>query len=127
MNSEKKHNLRKIVIIEIIAGALLTVGMLFYQQEFHFVSLMDSVVIAGILLFSLGWIVYVINVGIFDIAVYGFKQFGLAIIRKRPKLTLDQYLYEREKIDSVVYKSLFISGAIITFIGAILYVFYYFG
>jgi hypothetical protein len=127
LKQTKKSKLGFLILVELVIGIGVVVGFLFYQAEYTFVSTMDSVVISGILLFTIGWLIYVVDVGIFDIATYGVKQFGLALVRKRPKKTLDEHLYERERVDKSVYLSLFITGGIIIAIGSIMYAYYYLG
>lgn len=125
MKKLKTKKLLKYVLIDLIIGITVILFMVSYQKETTYVAIMDSIVVAGIIVISFGWFLYIYNIGIFDIVTYGVKQFGLALVKKRPKKSWEDYFYNKDKTPAAVHHALFIAGFTYILIGAILYLIYY--
>lgn len=125
MRKLRSNKLLKYILIDILIGGVVFAFLIGYQKELTLMAIMDACIVAGVITFTFGWLLFVFNIGIFDIAVYGVRQFGLALAGKRPKNSLDEFLYNREKTEANIHRALFIAGGVYLFAGAILYIIYY--
>lgn len=125
MEKRKYNKFLLFIFGELVLGALITWLMVLYQKDPSFVGVMDGTVIAGIMIFALGWMFYVYNAGIFDLVIFGTRQFGAALRGKTTSKKIEDYIYNKEKTQAFIHRSLMISGGIYILIGAILYLIYY--
>lgn len=116
----------KYVAIDLGIGMLFFIGMLFYSQKFDYTGYMDALFVAGVLVFFVGWMLFVVDFGVFDVTMYGMKQFGLALVGKRPKKSLEEAIYNKERLNKSVYRALWVAGLIIFAAAMVMYAIYYF-
>jgi hypothetical protein len=111
MNQKLKKTIMKKYLINLIIGFVLYGLMLLYISRSDARAHVDALFVSGFILFAIGWFVFVTYEGIFDVMIYGFVSFSKAIVNKRPKKTLEEYLYDKDEVDRSFYLSFWLSGA----------------
>lgn len=117
--------LRKYLLIDSIVGIFSILVILMYSANYSFVGVMDAVAVSGILVFAVGWLIFVSNFGLFDLTIYGFKSFSKGIMGKKPKKTIEEAIYNKDKIPAVIYHAIWYAGLIQIIIAAGIYIYYY--
>lgn len=121
---KKSKQLLIFTLIFIAMGVLFYVGMLFYSQNFTFMGHVDALFVGAIFVAAVGWFLFISNEGIFDVAIYGTKQFTLALVGRRPKKTLHEYRADKTKVDKTFLYALWIAGGILLIAAIIVYLVY---
>lgn len=83
------------LIFIIISGILFGIALL-WQWRFDILAICNAFYFSGILLFSLGLIVYATNNNIFSPLVYGTKTFFLMFAGRKPKLSYYDYFQDNK-------------------------------
>ena len=120
-----RKKLKKYLLIDSIIGIFSFIIILLYSANYSFMGTMDAVAVSGILLFAVGWFVFVSNFGLFDLTIYGFKSFSKGIMGKKPKKTIEEAIYNKDKIPPVVYHAIWYAALIQMIVAAGLYIYYY--
>lgn len=120
-----RRKLKKYLLIDSIIGIFSFIIILLYSANYSFLGAMDAVAVSGILLFAVGWFILVSNFGLFDLTIYGLKSFPKGIMGKKPKKTIEEALYNKDKIPAVIYHAIWYASLIQIIIAAGLYVIYY--
>ncbi|VEU80322.1 DUF3899 domain-containing protein [Haploplasma axanthum] len=102
----------KYSIIDLIIGFILILLMLIYQNGSSLLHWINAMQVAGIILFSAGWLFFINNEGIFDVAVYGTKYFLKSLVGKRMKHSLYETRVNKKLTPSLVYITLWIHGIV---------------
>lgn len=101
MEKEKKKSFLKEYLIT--AGITLVIGVgLFFLFFFvvdngGFVGAIDGTGITGLILISIGLLIFVSRQGFFDIFSYGFKQMGSMMFSRKPNENNDFAKYQQDK------------------------------
>jgi len=111
----------KYTIIEFIVFLILFFLMLFYQNKIEKLAIINAIQVSGILLFAFGWIFFVNNEGIFDVAIYGTQYFLKSLIGKRMKKSLYETRVDKKLVPSSIYITMWIQGIIWIIISFIIY------
>lgn len=122
---EKRIKLYKFTFIETLIGVIIFFLVLKYSQDYTFLGSMDALFVSGVLIFGIGWLIFVTDFGIFDLTIYGFISFTQGIRGKKPKKTIEEAIYDKERIPGYVYQSLWITGLLQVLVSVAIYVFYY--
>ena len=119
-------------LITLIFGCVLSFTVmysknLFAQTDpatiFHILS--DSFVVSGVLLAGLGLLVFVSNEGVFDILVFGTKQFFGFFRKVKTQKYADFYEYKAAKSQNKVkFGSILVCGAFFMLLTVVFYVLY---
>lgn len=96
----------KTVLFAFTMGAVLTGLMMLYSQEYSTQGLVDAMFVAGFLLFSLGWFFFISNENVFSLMIYGVQSFWLNVFGKKKERSYIEYITEKPKISSYIYKTL---------------------
>lgn len=120
MNIKEKHYL-KYFLINIFIGIVFVLLILLYSQNFTQIGWLDALFVAGILLISVGWFLFISNANLFGLMIYGFKSFWTNVARRRMKHTYIEYIQERQKIESSIYYMLWLAGFVYELIFVVLY------
>ena len=124
---EKKARIRKYftyITVSIVFSGLIFGLMLIFVNGTTYVDIMDSLLVAGVITFFLGWMLYVTNAGLFSIFAYGTQRFFSALLKKKHK-TYEDMVYNRPKVDMSIIISLWIGGLIVVIASLIMYLIYY--
>ncbi len=117
---KKKVVTLKTILIALVVGIIFTGLTLLYSQTFTTAELIDALFISGFLLFALGWLFFITNENLFSLMNYGVQSFWLNIAGKRKNQSYIDYITEKPKISSHVFKSLWIASVPFLLIGLIL-------
>lgn len=100
----------KTVLVSALIGIVFVGLTLLYSQNFSAAGIIDAVFVAGFLLFALGWFFFISNENVFSLVIYGVQSFWLNVVGKTKDKSYVDYILEKPKISSVVYKSLWIAS-----------------
>ena len=90
---------------------------------YHILS--DSFIVAGVLLGGLGLLVFVSNEGVFDIVIFGTKQFWSFFKKKKDDRYADFYEYKEARAQrKLKFGSILVCGAFYVALAAIMLVLY---
>ncbi len=84
----RKRKIKKFSIIiglHIIGSALLVFFGLLWQDSYKLMAWSNAFLFAFVMVFFVGWIMYIYNENIVSVFVHSIKTFGLMIVGKRPK------------------------------------------
>jgi hypothetical protein len=101
-------------------GLVFTGLMILYQWEFDMDAFADALFVAGFLLFAFGWFFFISNENLFSLVVYGVQSFWLNMIGRRKDKSYIEYITDKPKISSHVYKSLWMASIPFLFTGILL-------
>ena len=110
MLDKKKVVTYKTVSIAFLFGMIFTGLMLLYSQDFTTNGLVDALFVGGFLLFTTGWFFFISNENVFSLVIYGFQSFWLNMAGKRKNKSYIEYITEKPKISSFIFKSLWIAS-----------------
>jgi hypothetical protein len=110
----------KTVLVAILIGVVLTGLMLLYSQNYTSAGFVDALFVAGFLLFALGWFFFISNENVFSLVIYGVQSFWLNMVGKRKEKSYIEYITEKPKISSYIYKTLWIASLPFLLISVIL-------
>lgn len=95
--------------------------MLLYQKNFKALGVINGIQVAGSALIVAGWFVFINDFGLFDVAIFGVKQFFMGLAGKK----MDKKLYEiragRKKKPKYLYLTMWVNGLLIILISFIIY------
>ncbi len=119
-------------LITLIFGCVLSFTVmysknLFAQTDpatiFHILS--DSFIVSGVLLAGLGLLVFVSNEGVFDILVFGTKQFFGFFRKVKTQKFADFYEYKEARAQKKLkFGSILVCGAFFILLSVIMYLLY---
>lgn len=98
------------ILISFSIGLVFTGLVLLYTWKLTPQAFVDALFIAGFLLFSIGWFFFISNENVFSLIVYGVQSFWLNMVGKRKEKSYIQYITEKPKISSHIYKSLWLAS-----------------
>ena len=116
--SQFKKKLIKYIIIDLFIGLGLVLLMRLYAYHWQYPQ--DFFYISGAILFAFGWMMFVINEGIFDTMVYGIQQFAKSLVGLRMKKSFEEYRLERKLVEKAVYWALWIAAVVYVLIGVVI-------
>lgn len=123
----KKMKMKKVILYTfyslIFSGLLFVLTLLFFEGT-EFKDIMDSLLVTGVLVFFIGWMIYVTNAGIFSLVAYGTQRFFAALLKRRYR-TYEDMVYNRSKVDILVIISICLAGLIVLMITTAMYIYYY--
>lgn len=124
MNRIKERKILKYMFSGIIIGVIVFGGTLLYSQNFSLEGFVDSATMSSIVLFVLGWFLYISNEGSLDILIYGVQAFGKALVGKRMKDSYYDYTTNKERVSKDVYLGFWLSSLIYIVVFVTLYIIY---
>ncbi|TNF08243.1 MAG: DUF3899 domain-containing protein [Bacillota bacterium] len=124
MKQIKDRKIFKYMFSGVIIGMIVFGGTLLYSQNFTLEGLVDGATMSAIILFVLGWFLYISNEGSLDILVYGVQAFGKALVGKRMKDSYYDYTTNKERVSKDVYLGFWLSAAVYIILFAVLYIIY---
>ena len=110
MEPKKKLVTLKTLLIAHLFGIAFTGLTLLYSQDFTSDGLIDALFVSGFILFTLGWFFFISNENLFSLVIYGVQSFWLNVAGKRKSKSYLEYITEKPKISSHVFKSLWIAS-----------------
>jgi len=113
MKEDSRLKFVRALAIDGAIGIVLTGLMLLYSQNFTFVGVIDATLVAGVLLFSVGWFFYISNNNVFDMVVYGVKSFWKGVFGKRMDQTYLEYIADKQQIRPWLYQALWLSSLVV--------------
>lgn len=123
----RKVKFKKIIkysSISFVFGIILFVIMALSFQAETFQDYMDSVLVAGVIVFSIGWMLYVTNAGIFSLVAYGTQRFFNALLKRKHR-TYEDMIYNRSKVDMLVIYALWLGGFLVLLVAIGMYIYFY--
>ncbi|XFA98904.1 DUF3899 domain-containing protein [Candidatus Izemoplasma sp. B36] len=123
----KKTKFKKIILysfLSILFGILLSIITIFTFKAETFQDYMDSILVAGVIVFSVGWLLYITNAGIFSLVAYGTQRFFNALLKRKHR-TYEDMMFNRSKVDMLVILSLWLGGFIVLLAAIGMYIYYY--
>jgi len=114
----------KYFIIGFFIGVIIFVSALFYGNLFSIVGFINALTISTILLFAVGWFLFISNVGALDILFYGVQAFTRALIGKRMKSSYYDYTANKEQIPNKVLFGFWLAFLLYLLALIVLYVIY---
>lgn len=124
MKKIKDRKIFKYMISGIIIGLVVFGGTLLYSQNFSLEGFVDGATMSAIVLFVLGWFLYISNEGSLDILVYGVQAFGKALVGKRMKDSYYDYTTNKERVSKDVYLGFWLSASVYIIVFIVLYIIY---
>ena len=124
---DRKAKIRRFLTytaVSIVISGLIFGLMLIFVNGTTYVDIMDSLLVAGVLVFSIGWMLYVTNVGIFSLFAYGTQRFFAALLKRRHR-TYEEMVYNRPKVDMLIIISFWVGGFIVFLASMVMYLIYY--
>ena len=123
---EKRINWKPYIIAGIIS-LLFGVGLFFLLVYAFHMSYMDGTAFGAVFLFSFAGLIWVSREGFFDLASYGFRQFGNMLFTKEPNKFNDfvgykQYKREIRENRPKYYFSLLVVGGLFLIATIILFI-----
>lgn len=119
-----RSKLLKFTIAGLIIGLFFFGGSLLYSQNFTLEGFIDAFTLSAILVFALGWFLYISNEGLLDILIYGTQSFAKAIIGKRMKESYYDYSAGKERLTKESYFGFWLASLVYLIGFAILYIIY---
>jgi len=107
---KKKVLTYKTVFVAFLIGVLFTGLMLLYSQDFTKDGIVDAMFVGGFLLFTLGWFFFISNEHLFSLVIYGIQSFWLNVAGKTKDKSYIEYITEKPKISSFIFKSLWFAS-----------------
>ena len=123
----KKVKIRKFLtytLVSIIISGLVFGLMLIFVNGTTYVDIMDSLLVAGVIVFAIGWMLYVTNAGIFSLFAYGTQRFFAALLKRKHR-TYEEMVYNRPKVDMLIIIGLWVGGFIVVLASLVMYLIYY--
>jgi len=115
---EKRINWKAYIIAAIISLIIgVAIFFIFFLQTKNMYGAFNGTAFAGVILLSLGGLIFISKEGFFDFAGYGFRQLGTMIFGKVPNAYNDypsyrDYKQEQRKGSSNYFISFLIVGAL---------------
>lgn len=113
------------ILIAVLIGVFIFFMILLYAQDFRFIGYLNASSVTVVLLFSLGWFLFASNHSVFDLPVYGLKQFWLGVFGKRPEKSYYEVVTEKKKVEKKVYIALWVAMIPFVILTITLYIIYY--
>ena len=109
----KKYTITSIVML-LISGALFGFALL-WQWKTNSLAIANAFTLTTILIFAMGWMLFVYNLNILSPLIHGFKSFGLMIVGKRPKLSYYDYMkkIQDNPLPKFYYLTCFVTAGIL--------------
>lgn len=88
--AERKQKLRSILItliINVIGSFIAVIIGLLWQDSFDLMAWANATLLAFLLVFFAGWIMFIHNKNIISMFTHSFKTFGLMLVGKKPAKT----------------------------------------
>ncbi len=85
--AEKKKKIKTIyttLMFNVIGSVIMIVIGLLWQDKFDIMAWSNALLLAFIMVFFAGWIMFIHNKNIISVFTHSFKTFGLMIVGKRP-------------------------------------------
>lgn len=124
MKEIRNRKIFKYMFSGIIIGILVFGGTLLYSQNFSLEGFVDGATMSSIVLFVIGWFIYISNEGSLDILIYGVQAFGKALVGKRMKDSYYDYTTGKDRVSKDVYLGFWLSALIYIVAFVILYILY---
>ena len=124
MKEIRNRKIFKYMFSGIIIGILVFGGTLLYSQNFSLEGFVDGATMSAIVLFVIGWFIYISNEGSLDILIYGVQAFGKALVGKRMKDSYYDYTTSKDRVSKDVYLGFWLSALIYIVAFVILYILY---
>lgn len=115
----------KLYIITIVIGLILGGLLILYQASTSLKAILNAVGVSAIMLFAIGWFIFISNHDIFTLPIYGVKSFWTRIAGKKMKKTYIETISDRERIQSKYYIVFWLTSLIYLFAYIIIYFGFY--
>ncbi|MBN2605144.1 MAG: hypothetical protein JXR62_04885 [Bacilli bacterium] len=116
-----------LIFIELFVGAYFSTLIIIFQEHTTLKSVMDGIMVTGVVMVLFGWIVFLSTVGLYELIEYCVLYVIAKIRGVRLTTTLLEAMYLKDKNDAIAHRTIFISGFAYVIVGSILYYKYYTG
>jgi len=123
---EKKIKFFQHVLVETIIGLFIVFLSLLYSTNYTIIGFIDGFTISSLILFAIGWFMFISNEHLLDIMIYGVAAFGKAIIGKKMNESYIDHVNNKHKVDGMIYWSFWCSALLHLLVFLILYAIYVF-
>ena len=124
----EEHVARKYIIlifVELIIGAIISVIIVFFDGEVSFRSIMDGIVVSGIVMGLFGIIMLLANIGVYETVEWAIMYLVALFRRKKFDISFFEAVYLREKRSAITHRTILIAGLMYMLTGGIMYAVYY--
>lgn len=125
MNKNRIKDYIYVLFGEIAFGSLFAFFMVTFQRTTSLRTIMDGVMISGVTIGMIGCIMYLSNVGLFEVIEYVFKFLYSVITRREFDVSYFEMVTLREKMDFIIHRTLFFTAFLFLSVGSVLYYMYY--
>lgn len=116
--------LLKYVLLETLIGIVIGALFLLYSSNYTLVGFIDALTVSTILLFAVGWFLFISNEHLLDMLFYGVASFGKAIVGKKMKNSYYDHIQNKDQVDKIVYWSFWFTSFIFAVAIAISFILY---
>lgn len=99
-------------IIALLVSSLLSFAILLFSTDYSKIGYINAFIFGGFMSFMFGWLLFVSGLGLFDIAVYGVKQFWVGFFGKKMKESYIDYHLNKTSFSAFIYVPFWIVGII---------------
>lgn len=124
MNNRKTKKFIIHVLIETFIGIVIVGLHLLYSTNYSLIGFIDGFTISSLILFAIGWFMFISNEHLLDIMIYGVQAFGKAIVGRRMNESYIDHVNNKNKVDGIVYWSFWFSAMLHGIVFLILYLIY---
>ncbi|MDD3477547.1 MAG: DUF3899 domain-containing protein [Candidatus Izemoplasmatales bacterium] len=121
MNPLEKLETRRYLTVDLLIGIAISGLMILYSQNFTLVGIVDAIFVAAVILFFIGWILFVSNQNLFDLLIYGVKSFWNGVAGKQNKKSYIEHLETKTMVKKSVYRAMWLSALIVAGVDMVLY------
>lgn len=114
-----------LILAEIIAGFIITGFAIIFQLETTFESVMDALMIAGIVIGGIGWILLLSCIGVYETIEFCVMFLVSKIKREEFTLSFYEVVYLRDKTDAIAHRTMMLTSFLFLIAGSIMYYIYY--
>ncbi len=124
----EEHVTRKylsLIFVELIIAGMISVIIVFFDGEVSFRSIMDGIVVSGIVMCLFGIIMLLANVGVYETIEWTIMYLVALFRRKKFDISFFEAVYLREKRSAITHRTILIAAFMYMLTGGIMYAIYY--
>lgn len=112
MKAEKNTIMKyiKYILVQVFLFSLVTWFFLFWQASYDILNFANATLIAFVLCFFIGWMIFISNFKLFGPIAHGFKLIFSKVITGRPTKSYADVVAEHETTSKIAYLSFFYSS-----------------
>ncbi len=124
MHNKKLKKFLKYLAVEIFTGLIIGGLFMLYSTNYTVIGIIDALTISTVMLFTVGWFMFISNEHLLDILFYGVASLGKAIVGKRSEKSYYEHIQSKEPVNGAIYWSLWTSSLIYGLALLILFIIY---